>query len=108
RRRRTLGRDHRQEFADVDPCLQAGDPDGHGGLAGEGDDRPARVPGGEGHGRLAGLYRGTEGVFGEACAEMAGKVTSSSWPGLSRPSTSLCVVRTSWMPGSSPGMTTEC
>ena len=74
RRGRALGRDHRQELADVDPRLQAGDPDGHGGLAGEGDDRPARLSGGEGDGGLAGLHRGAEGVLGEARAEVAGKV----------------------------------
>ena len=35
-------------------------------------------------------------------------VTTSSWPGLTRPSTSfLPSARKSWMPGTSPGMTTE-
>ena len=29
----------------------------------------------------------------------------SSWPGLSRPSTSCCYARKSWMPGTRPGMT---
>ena len=89
RRRRALGRDDRQELADVDPRLQAGDPDGHGSVAGEGDDRPARLSGGEGDGGLAGLYRGAESVLGEAPAEVAGAVKSSSWPGLTRPSTSF-------------------
>ena len=63
-----------QELADVDPRLQAGDPARAGGLAGTGDGRAARISGGEGDGGLAGLYRGTEGVFGEARAEMAGEV----------------------------------
>ena len=34
-------------------------------------------PGGEGDGGLAGLHRGTEGVFGEAPAEVAGEVDST-------------------------------
>ena len=37
---RALGRDDLQELADVDPRLQAGDPEGPGGLAGAGD-RPS-------------------------------------------------------------------
>ena len=44
------------------------------GVAGTGDRRAARISGGEGDGGLAGLHRGTEGVFGEAPAEMAGEV----------------------------------
>ena len=76
--RRALGRDHCQELADVDPRLQAGDPEGPCGLAGTGDGRAARISGGEGDGGLAGLHRGPEGVFGEAPAEMAGEVTTSS------------------------------
>ncbi len=66
-----------QELADVDPRLQAGDREGPRRLAGTGDDRTARISGGEGDGRLAGLHRGTEGVFGEARAEVAGEVTTS-------------------------------
>jgi hypothetical protein len=31
----------------------------------------------------------------------------SSWPGLSRPSTSLRAETKTWMPGTRPGMTTE-
>ena len=31
----------------------------------------------------------------------------SAWPGLSRPSTSFFVAAKTWMPGTSPGMTTE-
>ena len=72
--RRALGRDHLQELADVDPRLQAGDREGPRGLAGTGDDRAARIPGREGDGGLAGLYRGAEGVFGKARAEMVGEV----------------------------------
>ena len=78
--RGALGRDHLQELADVDPRLQAGDPERPRGLAGAGHDRAARISGGEGDGGLAGLYRGTEGVFGEAPAEVAGEVTTSSAP----------------------------
>ena len=66
-----------QELADVDPRLQAGDPEGPVGLAGTGDRRTARISGGEGDGGLAGLYRGPEGVFGEAPAEMGGEVRYS-------------------------------
>ena len=76
--RGALGRDHLQEQPDVDPRLQAGDPEGPCGLAGTGDGRAARIPRGEGDGGLAGLYRGTEGVFGKAPAEMAGEVMTSS------------------------------
>ena len=82
-----LGRDDLQELADVDPRLQAGDPEGPRGLAGAGDRRAARISGGEGDGGLAGLHRGAEGVFGEAPAEMAGEVESRlvpSLPGASR------------------------
>src|SRR4051812_31184411 len=31
---------------------------------------------------------------------------SASWPGLTRPSTPSCRFQKTWMPGSSPGMTT--
>ena len=51
------------------------DSEGPFGLAGTGDRRTARVSGGEGDGGLAGLHRGTEGVFREASAEMAGEVS---------------------------------
>ena len=34
-----------------------------------------------------------------------GVLSASSWPGLSRPSTSWQIERKAWMPGSSPGMT---
>ena len=62
------------------------------GVAGAGDRRAARISGGEGDGGVAGLYRGPEGVFGEAPAEMAGEVDrhSLSWPGSTRPCHALC------------------
>ena len=66
-----------QELADVDPRLQAGDPEGPVGVAGTGDLRAARVSRREGDGGVAGLHRGPEGVFGEAPAEMAGEVDAS-------------------------------
>src|SRR6185437_11499689 len=75
--RRTLGRDHRQELTDVDPRLQASDRARAGRLARTSHDRAARIPRGEGDGDLAGLHRGTEGVFGEARAEVAGTVSPS-------------------------------
>ena len=61
-------------LADVDPRLQAGDPEGHGGIAGTGDGRAARLSGGEGDGGLAGLHRRTEGVFRETRAELGGEI----------------------------------
>ena len=73
--RRALGRDDLQEQPDVDPRLQADHPEGPCGLAGAGDRRAARLSRREGDGGLAGLYRGTEGVFGKASAEMGGEMT---------------------------------
>ena len=73
RRCRALGGDHRQEFADVDSSLQTGDPERPQRVAGTGDLGTARISGREGDGRIAGLHRGPEGVFGEARAEMAGR-----------------------------------
>ena len=74
-RGRALGRDHLQELADVDPRLQAGDPEGPVGVAGAGDIGAARISRREGDGGVAGLHRGPEGVFGKASAEMAGEVS---------------------------------
>ncbi len=96
---RTLGRDDLQELADVDPRLQADHPEGPRRLAGTGDGRAARLPGREGDGGVAGLYRGTEGVFGKAPAEMGGEVGHSRpSPGIAsatRTPTCLCTSRTS-------------
>jgi YheO-like PAS domain len=44
---------------------------------------------------------------GDVSAWCAGASTSS-WPGLSRPSAPYLVVQGTWMPGTSPGMTTSC
>src|SRR5947207_8498836 len=72
-----MRREDPAELADVDPCLQAGDPQSRGGLARAGDRRAARIPGGESDGCLTGLYRGAEGVFRKAPAEMGRQVTKA-------------------------------
>ena len=45
-------------------------------------------------------------LFGSCCScSLAHNVCLSSWPGLTRPSTSFCDFVRTWMPGTRPGMT---
>ena len=76
--------------------------------------RPARRAGGgrsdPAHRRTAaGVAEGTGGAERVAGVGRTG-LSSSSWPGLTRPSTSflVCVDSRAWMPGTSPGMTESC
>jgi hypothetical protein len=73
-----LGRDDHQEFADVDPRVKTGDPEGPRRVAGAGDRGAAGISGREGDGCVPGLHRGSEGVCGEAAAEMGGEVKGRS------------------------------
>jgi len=69
----TLGRHHLQELADVDPRLQTGHSERPCGVAAAGHVRAARIPGGKGDGGVAGLYRGTEGIFRKRPPKWLGK-----------------------------------
>jgi hypothetical protein len=54
--------------------VETDDPQRARSVARAGDRRTARLSGGEGHGGVAGLHRGPEGVLGEAPAEVGGEI----------------------------------